>query len=124
MWQGNRIGDDIIEKEQAADLERKENTNTLTKKNEIDQASVEESRLKALQRLSQTKKRNADSCDEVIKPKSKRSTTEAVQILKEKFENEKEFRKEEMELKRKEQENKAAQHQILIDQQRQNQQQY
>lgn len=125
MWQGNRIGDDIIDiKEQAADLERKENTNTLTKKNEIDQASAEESRLKALQRLGQTKKRNADSCDEVIKPKSKRSTTEAVQILKEKFENEKEFRKEEMELKRKEQENKAAQHQILIAQQRQNQQQY
>ena len=77
-----------------------------------------------MQRLGQTKKRNADSCDEVIKPKSKRSTTEAVQILKEKFENEKEFRKEEMELKKKEQENKAAQHQILIDQQRQNQQQY
>ena len=31
-----------------------------------------------------------------------------MQILKEKFENEKEFRKEEMELKKKEQENKAA----------------
>ena len=115
---------EIIEKEQAADLERKENTNTLTKKNENDKASAEESRLKALERLGQTKKRNADSCDEVIKPKSRRSTTEAVQILKEKFENEKEFRKEEMELKKKEQENKAAQHQMLIDQQRQNQQQY
>ncbi|CAH3166799.1 unnamed protein product, partial [Porites lobata] len=114
----------IIEKEQAADLERKENTNTLTKKNENDKASAEESRLKALERLGQTKKRNADSCDEVIKPKSRRSTTEAVQILKEKFENEKEFRKEEMELKKKEQENKVAQHQMLIDQQRQNQQQY
>ena len=39
---------EIIEKEQAADLERKENTNTLTKKNENDKASAEESRLKAL----------------------------------------------------------------------------
>ncbi|CAH3169236.1 unnamed protein product, partial [Porites lobata] len=115
---------EIIEKEQAADLERKENTNTLTKKNENDKASAEESRLKALEPLGQTKRRNADSCDEAIKPKSRRSTTEAVQILKEKFENEKEFRKEEMELKKKEQENKAAQHQMLIDQQRQNQQQY
>ena len=115
---------DIIEKERAADSERKENTNTLTKKNEIDKASAEESRLKALQRLGQTKKGNADSCDEVIKPKSKRSTTEAAQILKEKFENEKEFRKEEMELKKKEQENKAAQHQMLIDHQRQNHQHY
>ncbi|CAH3163570.1 unnamed protein product, partial [Porites lobata] len=115
---------EIIEKEQAADLERKENTNTLTKKNENDKASAKESRLKALERLGQTKKRNADSCDEVIKPKSRRSTTEAVQILKEKFENEKEFQKEEMELKKKEQENKAAQHQMLIDQHTQNQQQY
>ena len=99
---------EIIEKEQAADLERKENTNTLTKKNENDKASAEESRLKALEPLGQTKRRNADSCDEAIKTKSRRSTTEAVQILKEKFENEKEFRKEEMELKKKEQENKAA----------------
>ena len=115
---------EIMEKEQAADLERKENTNTLTKKNENDKASAEESRLKALEPLGQTKRRNADSCDEAIKTKSRRSTTEAVQILKEKFENEKEFRKEEMELKKKEQENKAAQHQMLIDQQRQNQQQY
>ena len=86
---------EIIEKEQAADLERKENTNTLTKKNENDKASAEESRLKALEPLGQTKRRNADSCDEAIKTKSRRSTTEAVQILKEKFENEKEFRKEE-----------------------------
>ena len=40
-----------------------------------------------------------------------------MQILKETFENGKEFRKEEMELKKKEQESKAAQHQMLIDQQ-------
>ena len=57
---------EIIEKEQAADLERKENLNTLTKKNENDKASAEESRLKAMERLGQTRKRNADtSCDEV-----------------------------------------------------------
>ena len=115
----------IIEKEQAADLERKENSNTLTKNNENDKASAEESRLKAMEHLGQTKKRNADiSCDEVTKQKSRRSTTKAVQILKEKLENEKEIRKEKIELKMKEQENKAAQHQMLIDQQRQNQQKY
>ena len=61
---------EIIEKEQVADLERKENANTLTKKNENDKVSAEESRLKALERLGQTKKRNADSCDEVINPKT------------------------------------------------------
>ena len=37
------------------------------------------------------KKRNADLYDEVIKPKSRRGTTDAVQILKEKFEIEKEM---------------------------------
>lgn len=54
-----------------------------------------------------------------------------MQILKEKFKNKKEIRKEEIELKKeeielkkKEQENKAAQHQMLKDLQRQNQQQY
>lgn len=47
-----------------------------------------------------------------------------MQILKEKFENEREIRKEEIELKKIEQENKASQHQMLIDLQRQNQQQY
>ena len=116
---------EIIEKEQAADLERKENSNTLTKKNENDKASAEETRIKAMERLGQTKKRNADaSCNEVTKPKSRRSITEAVQILKEKFENEKEIRKEEMALKVKGQENKAAQYQVLMEQQKQNQQQY
>ncbi|PFX30309.1 hypothetical protein AWC38_SpisGene4912 [Stylophora pistillata] len=116
---------EIIEKEQAADLERKENSNTLTKKNENGKASAEESRLKAMERLGQTRKRNADtSCKDVSQRKSRRSTTEAVQILKEKFENEREIRKEEIELKKKEKENKAAQHQMLTDQQRQNQQQY
>jgi len=116
---------EIIEKEQAADLEKKENSNTLAKKNENDKASAEESRLKAMERLGQTRKRNADTnCDEVTKRKSRRSTTEAVQILKEKFKNEREILKEEIELKKKDQENKATQNQMLIDQQRQNQQQY
>ena len=40
---------EIIEKEQAADLKRKENTNTLTKKNENEQALAKESRLKAFE---------------------------------------------------------------------------
>lgn len=78
-----------------------------------------------MERLGQTRKRNAHtSCYGVTKPNRRGSTTEAVQILKEKFKNKKEIRKEEIELKKKEQENKAAQHQMLKDLQRQNQQQY
>ena len=72
---------EIIDKEQMADLQRIENSNILAKKNETDKAWAEESRLKALERLGQTKTRNADtSCDVITKPKSRRSTTEAVQI--------------------------------------------
>ena len=53
----------------AADLERKENSNALTKKDEDDKASAEEVRLKAMGRLGQTKKRCADSeCAEVAPP--------------------------------------------------------
>lgn len=48
---------EIIEKEQAADLERNEYTNTLNKKNENKKASGQESRLKALKCLGQTKKK-------------------------------------------------------------------
>ena len=47
---------EIIEQEQAADLERKENSNTLTKKNENDKASAEESRLKAMEHLGRTRR--------------------------------------------------------------------
>ena len=116
---------EIIEKEQAADMERKENSNTLTKKNESEKASAEESTLKAMERLGQTKKRNADAGpDQVTPPKSRKSATKAVQILKQKIEQEKEIRKEEMEMKKKEQENKAAEQKMLMDQQRHSQQQY
>lgn len=73
-------------------MEREENSNTLTKKNENDKASAEESRLKAMERLGQTRKRNAHtSCYGVTKPKRRGSTTKAVQILKEKFKNKKEI---------------------------------
>ena len=47
---------EIIEKERAADLERKENSNTLTKKDENDKASAEEVRLKAMERLGKPKR--------------------------------------------------------------------
>ena len=63
---------EIMEKGKAADLVRKENSNALTKKDENDKASAEEVRLKAMERLGQTKKRNADSgCDEVTAKKQK-----------------------------------------------------
>lgn len=116
---------EIIEKERAADLERKENSNTLTKKDENDKASAEEVRLKAMERLGQTKKRKTDSeCAEVAPPKSRRNASEAVQYLKEKFAQENEIRKEELEVRKKEQESHVSQYKLMMEQQGQQQQQF
>ena len=112
---------EIIDKKQGGDLERKENSDTLTKKKESGKASAEESRLKATKRLGQTIKRNADR---VTPPKSRKRTTKAMQILKDQFQHEKEFRTEEMEMKKKDQQHKATEQQMLMDQRRQSQQQY
>jgi len=83
---------EIIEKEQAADLERNEYTNTLNKKNENKKASGQESRLKALKCLGQTKKGTLIYVMKLSKQKA-----EEVPLKLCKFENEKQFRKEEME---------------------------
>ena len=75
---------EIIERERAADLERKENSNSLTKKDENDRASAsaEEVRLKAMERLGKTKKRSADSeCAEVAPPKSRRNASGSCSVL-------------------------------------------
>ena len=109
---------EIIEKERAADLERKENLNALTKKDENDKASAEEVRLKAMERLGQIKKRSADSeCAEVAPPKSRRNASEAVQYFKEKFAQEYEVRK-------KEQGSHLSQYKVMMEQQSQQQQQF
>ena len=108
---------EIIEKERAADLERKEKSNTLTK-DENDKASAEEVRLKSMERLGQTKKRSADSeCAEVAPPKSRRNASEAVQYLKEKFAQENEIRKEELEVRKKKQESHVSQYKLMMEQQ-------
>lgn len=61
-----------------------------------------------MERLSKTQKRNADLGEEKSSEYRKRSS-DAVEYLKEKFQEEKELRKEEIELKRKEQ-------QMMLDQ--------
>ena len=116
---------EIIEKEKAADLLRKENSNTLTKKDENDKASAEEVRLKAMERLGQTKKRNSDSgCDEVTPPKSRKNASEAVHCMKEKMAQECEIRKKELEVRKKEQENQLGQYRMMMEQQTQQQKQF
>lgn len=96
------------EKERAADLERNDKTSAVNKKNKSEKTSAEEVRLQAMECLSKTQKRNADLGEEKSSKYRKRSS-DAVEYLKEKFQEEKELRKEEIELKRKEQ-------QMILDQ--------
>lgn len=107
--------EEITEKERAADLERNDKAGVVNKKNESEKASAEEVRKQAMERLGKTQKRNADSGEEKSKKYRKRSS-DAVEYLKEKFQEEKELRKEEIELKRNEQ-------QMILDQQSQMQKQ-
>lgn len=94
--------EEIAEKERAADLERNDKTSAVNKKNKSEKTSAEEVRLQAMECLSKTQKRNADLGEEKSSKYRKRSS-DAVEYLKEKFQEEKELRKEEIELKRKEQ---------------------
>ena len=94
--------EEITEKERAADLERNDKAGVVNKKNESEKTSAEEFRKQAMERLSKTQKRNADSGEEKSKKYRKRSS-DAVEYLKENFQEEKELRKEEIELKRNEQ---------------------
>jgi len=104
--------EEILDKEKAADMERNEQAGTLTKKHQIEKASVEEVRRQAMERLGKTQKRNADSEEGKPSKRGKRRSSDAVEYLKEKFELESKLRKDEMELKKNEQ-------QMLMDQQSQ-----
>ena len=92
--------EEIIEKEKAAnDARGLQDDNKKAEK-----AATEEQRNRAVERLGETKKRNAEKQDEQAQTarKGRRSTSEAVQFLKEKSERESVLRKEDLELRRKE----------------------
>ena len=60
---------------------------------------------------------------EVAPPKSRRNASEAVQYLKEKFAQENKIRKEELEVRKKEQESHLSQYKVMMEQQSQQKQQ-
>ena len=66
--------EEIAEKKRAADLERNDKASAVKKKNESEKASAEEVRLQAMERLSKTQKRNADSGEEKSSKYRKRSS--------------------------------------------------
>ncbi|XP_068739366.1 uncharacterized protein [Montipora capricornis] len=111
--------EEIIEKEKTATGARSlQDDNKKTEK-----AAVEEHRNRAVERLGETKKRNAEKQDEKAQTakKGRRSTLEVVQFLKEKSERESVLRKEDLELRRKELSQKEDMMKMLAQQQQQTQ---
>ena len=99
----HKVLEEIREKEKAA----------------TDARSLQDGR--AVERLGQTKKRNAEKQDEKAQmaKKGRRSTSEVVQFLKEKSERESVLRKEDLELRRKELSQKEDMMKMLAQQQQQ-----
>ena len=119
-WQETRLDkalEEIIEKEkEATDARSLQDDNKKTEK-----AAAEEHRNRAVERLGETKKRNAEKQDEKAQTakKGRRSTSEVVQFLKEKSERESVLRKEDLELRRKELSQKEDMMKMLAQQQQQ-----
>ena len=112
----DRALDEIIGKEKFADTNRNESSSAQAKK---DKAEAEKQRLKAVERLGETAKRQADTDGKEIKPKKARSGSENLVYLRDKFE----YKKEELALRVKELESKDAQQKMMAEQQRLIQQQ-
>ncbi|XP_044179772.1 capping protein inhibiting regulator of actin dynamics-like [Acropora millepora] len=91
--------EEIIDKEKLADEKCSEAKN----KEKEEKTAAEEHRKAAMERLSQTKKRNAEGeTSGVHAKKSRRSSSDVVEYLKQKQELESDHRKEEMQLRREE----------------------
>lgn len=96
----DRALEEIINKEKVAT-----DTRSSVEKKKGEKAAAEEQRQRAVERLGETKRRNGEGTggDDQAKPKkTRRSSSDAVQFLREKAERENELRKEEFELRRKE----------------------
>ncbi|KAK2560236.1 hypothetical protein P5673_017220 [Acropora cervicornis] len=102
--------EDIAERERAAIAEASE-------KKGQEKATAEDIRNQALERMGQTKKQKSEDGQEPKERKSRRSSNEALQLMQEKAESDKAFREEELKIRKKEEETKAAQFQAMFTQQ-------
>ena len=107
--------EEITEREKDA----KESKENVDEKEAKDKATADEMRKKAMERMGQTKKRKSQEEDEGgIKERRKRRTgSDAVEFLKEKCEKEMALREMEIEINKKEQQEKAGQFEVMFNQQ-------
>ncbi|KAK2547243.1 hypothetical protein P5673_032908 [Acropora cervicornis] len=101
---------DIAERERDAIAEASE-------KKGQEKATAEDIRNQALEKMGQTKKRKSEDGQEPKERKSRRSSNEALQFMQENAESDKAFREEELKIRKKEEETKAAQFQAMFTQQ-------
>ncbi|XP_068704696.1 putative uncharacterized protein DDB_G0274435 [Montipora foliosa] len=116
----DRALEEINDKEQASESSRKEGSSAQVKK---DKEAAEEQRLKAVERLGQTTKRQVEADGKEMKPKKGRSGSETLGYLRDKFQSESQYKKEKLALRVKEQESRDAQQKIMVELQRQMKQQ-
>ena len=102
---------EIIERERMAEEARESNANW--KKNDVDKKTAEEMRKVAMERYGETRKRSEEEDNTDKKVKRRKSGGDAVEFLREKAQMEKELHKEEMAIKKKEQEQEAARQNIM-----------
>lgn len=100
--------EELIEKEDAAEEQQKENM-AEKKKVAVDREYAKEMRTKALERLRETAKRNGDETGTTNK-KRRSNGSDTVQYLREKNEVMAQVRKEELRLKEKQQEAESQRH--------------
>lgn len=86
---------EIIEKEEDAEKERNEKQDTVTKNIEKDKATAEYIRHKAMETMGKS-----DDCEYSKPGKKRKSMSDAVDYLREKFEAEKKVRMEELEVRK------------------------
>ena len=112
----DRALEEIIEKEKASESSRNEGSSAQVKK---DKEAEEEQRLKAMERLGQTTKRQVEADGKEMTPtKSRRSGSETLEYLRDKFQSESQYKEQELALRVKGQESRDAQQKIMVEQQR------
>lgn len=82
-----------------------------------EKATAEDIRNQALERMGQTKKRKSEDGQESKERKSRRSSNEALQFMQEKAKSDMTLREEELKIRKKEEETKAAQFTTMFTQQ-------
>ena len=108
--------EEIVERDEAAASE-KENIDEEKRKVEADKVAADDIRRKAMEKLSETKKRKAREGDQNVKKKRRSNGNEAVSYLLEKAEMEIEVKKKEMDLKRAEHDLEKSRQEKQVEQQ-------